>query len=112
MSGIVNESLRKAAKGTAIAFVGMLVYMLLEFITRVIIARNTTQSDYGIFSIGFVLMNFFVIASCLGLTGGAARYIAYFRGKGESNKVKGVIFHGAIFGYRKSVLLCALFLFR
>ena len=58
MSEIVNESLRKAAKGTAIAFVGMLVYMLLEFITRVIIARNTTQSDYGIFSIGFVLMNF------------------------------------------------------
>ncbi len=44
MSEIVNESLRKAAKGTAIAFVGMLIYMFLEFITRVIIARNATQS--------------------------------------------------------------------
>jgi len=87
----VNESLKKVAKGTAIAFVGMLIYILLEFITRVIIARNTTQDEYGVFSIGFVLLYFFVIASCLGLTGGAARYIAYFRGKGENNKVKGVI---------------------
>ena len=91
MSGTLNESLKKAARGTAIAFAGMLIYMLLEFITRVVIARNTTQSDYGIFSIGIVLLYFFVIASCLGLTGGAARSIAYFRGKGENNKVKGVI---------------------
>jgi len=92
MSEIVNESLKKAAKGTAIAFVGVLIYMFLEFITRVIIARNTTQNDYGIFSIGFVLLNFFVIVACLGLHVGAPRYIAYFRGKGDSKKVKGIIF--------------------
>jgi O-antigen/teichoic acid export membrane protein len=91
VSEIVNESLKKAAKGTAIAFVGMLIYMFLEFITRVIIARNATQSEYGIFSIGFVLLNFFVIISCLGLHVGAPRYIAYFRGKGDGKKVKGVI---------------------
>ncbi len=92
MSEIVNESLKKAAKGTAIAFVGLLIYMFLEFITRVIIARNATQSEYGIFSIGFVLLNFFVIVACLGLHVGAPRYIAYFRGKGDNKKVKGVIF--------------------
>jgi O-antigen/teichoic acid export membrane protein len=91
MSEIVNESLKKAAKGTAIAFVGMIVYIFLEFITRVIIARNATQSEYGIFSIGFVLLNFFVIISCLGLHVGAPRYIAYFRGKGDNKKIKGVI---------------------
>ena len=91
MSGIINESLKKVAKGTAIAFLGMLIYMFLEFITRVIIARNATQSEYGIFSIGFVLLNFFVIISCLGLLAGTPRYIAYFRGKGDNNKVTGVI---------------------
>jgi len=88
MSKIVNDSLQKAAKGTAIALLGMLSYMLLEFITRVIIARNATQSDYGIFSIGSVLLNFFVIASCLGMQAGATRYIAYYRGKEDYGKVK------------------------
>jgi len=89
---IVNESLKKAAKGTAIAFAGMLIYMFLEFITRVIIARNTTQNEYGVFSIGFTLMSVFVIISCLGLQGGAARCIAYFRGREENEKVSGVIY--------------------
>jgi O-antigen/teichoic acid export membrane protein len=55
VSEIVYESLKKVAKGTTIAFVGMLIYILLEFVTRVIIARNTTQDEYGVFSIGFVL---------------------------------------------------------
>ena len=111
MSEIVNESLRKAAKGTAIAFVGMLIYMLLEFITRVIIARNTIQSDYGVFSIGFVLLNFFVIASCLGLQGGVPRYIAYFRGKGESEKVKGVIYSALQLSLIASLFCFVLFFF-
>ena len=92
MNEIVNESLKKAAKGTAIAFAGMLIYMFLEFITRVIIARNTTQNEYGVFSIGFTLMSVFVIISCLGLQGGAARCIAYFRGREENEKVSGVIY--------------------
>ncbi|MHC1635951.1 MAG: flippase [Candidatus Methanospirareceae archaeon] len=89
---IVNESLKKVAKGTTIASFGMLLYLLLEFLTRIIVARNSTQSEYGEFSIGFVLLYFFTTASCLGLTGGIPRCIAYFRGKGDDNKVREVIF--------------------
>ena len=109
MSEIVNESLKKAAKGTAIAFAGMLIYMFLEFITCVIIARNATQSEYGIFSIGFVLLNFFVIISCLGLHVGAPRYIAYFRGKGEDDKVKGVILSALQLSFMASIFCFVLF---
>jgi len=90
VSEIVAETLKKAAKGTAIAFIGMLFYMFLEFITRAILARNTSPSEYGTFNIGFVLLYLVVTLSCLGLTGGAPRYIAYLRAKGEKNKVKRV----------------------
>ena len=109
MSEIVNESLKKAAKGTAIAFLGMLIYMFLEFITRVIIARNATQSEYGIFSIGFVLLNFFVIVSCLGLQRGVPRYIAYFRGAGDNKKINGVIFSSLQLSVIASLFCFALF---
>ena len=109
MSEIVNKSLKKAAKGTAVAFAGLLVYIFLEFITRVIIARNATQSDYGIFSIGLALLNFFVIISCLGLHMGAPRYIAYFRGKGDNKKIKGVIYSSLQLSVIASLFCFALF---
>lgn len=88
----MSESLGKIAKGAAIAFAGMLVFTFFEFVTRVIIARYSTQGEYGAFSIGFALLNIFVMVSCLGLHGGATRCIAYFRGKGENEKVAGIVY--------------------
>ena len=107
----VNESLKKALKGTAVAFAGMLIYMFLEFIIRVIIARNATRSEYGVFSIGSVLLNFFVIASCLGLHVGATRYIAYYRGKEDYGKVRGIIFSAAQLSFIASLICFLIFFF-
>ena len=107
----VNESLKKAVKGTAVAFTGMLIYMFLEFIIRVIIARNATRSEYGVFSIGSVLLNFFVIASCLGLHVGATRYIAYYRGKEDYGKVRGIIFSAAQLSLIASLICFLIFFF-
>lgn len=87
----MSGSLGKIAKGTTIAFAGMLIFNFFEFITRVIIARYTTQGDYGAYSIGLALLSFFVFLSCLGLQAGVPRCIAYFIGKRENEKVAGVI---------------------
>jgi O-antigen/teichoic acid export membrane protein len=89
---MMSGSLGKIAKGAAIAFFGMLAFIFFEFITRVIVARYTTPSEYGTFCIGFALLNVFVLLSCLGLQGGATRCIAYFRGTGEREKVAGVVY--------------------
>jgi len=88
----MSDSLGKIARGAVIAFVGMLAFTFFEFVTRVIIARYVTPSEYGAFSIGFALLNIFVMISCLGLQGGATRCIAYFRGKGENEKVAGIVY--------------------
>lgn len=88
----MSESLSKIVNGAAIAFIGMLAFTFFEFVTRVIIARYATPSEYGAFSIGFALLNIFVIVSCLGLQGGTMRCIAYFRGKGDNEKVAGIVY--------------------
>jgi O-antigen/teichoic acid export membrane protein len=92
MSEIVNQSLQKIAKGTGIVFIGTIIGMLLGFVSRIIIVRYITQSEYGIYSLALVLTSIFVTISTLGLQQGATRYIAYFRGKNEEGKVRGVIF--------------------
>jgi O-antigen/teichoic acid export membrane protein len=91
MSEIVNQSLQKIAKGTGIIFIGTIIGMLLGFVGRIIIVRYITQSEYGIFSLALVLTSIFVTISTLGLQQGSTRYIAYFRGKKEEGKVRGVI---------------------
>jgi len=83
MSEIVNQSLQKIAKGIGIIFTGTIIGLLLGFIGRVIIARFTTQTEYGIYCRALVVISIFATISTLGLTEGSTRYIAYFRGKNE-----------------------------
>lgn len=91
MSEIVNQSLQKIAKGTGIIFIGTIIGMLFGFVSRIILVRYITQSEYGIFSLALVLTGIFATISTLGLQQGSTRYIAYFRGKKEEGKVRGVI---------------------
>ncbi|HTY52659.1 MAG TPA: flippase [Methanomicrobiales archaeon] len=88
---IVGESLKRTARGTVIAFIGMIVFLLLEFAIRVIIARGTSEADYGVFNIGYVLLSFFIMVAGLGLNAGAPRYIAFFRGAADEKKIAGVV---------------------
>jgi O-antigen/teichoic acid export membrane protein len=91
MSEIVNQSLQKIAKGTSIIFIGTIIGLVLGFIGRVILIRFTTQTEYGIYCLALVIISIFATISTLGLQEGSTRYIAYFRGKKEEGKVRGVI---------------------
>ena len=91
MSEIVNQSLQKIAKGTGIVFIGTIIGLIIGFVGRVILIRFITQSEYGIYSLALVIISIFVTISTLGLATGSPRYIAYFRGKKEEGKVRGVI---------------------
>lgn len=103
MSEITNASLKKIGKGTVIALVGTGTGLLFAFITRIIIARYGT-GQYGIFSLALVVLNISILIATLGLQSGAARYIAYFRGKGETTKVQGTISASIQFATLASIL--------
>lgn len=91
MSEIVDQSLRKIATGAVLVVIGTSIGMLLGFVGRVMIARYVTQDEYGLYSLAFVLINIFVLLSTLGLEASSARQIAFYRGKGEESKVRGVV---------------------
>jgi O-antigen/teichoic acid export membrane protein len=91
MSEIVNQSLLKTARGAVLVFVGTGIGMLLGFGSRVMVARYVTQSEYGIYSLAFMLLNIFATISGLGLITGTIRQVAFYRGKGDESKVRGVV---------------------
>ena len=111
MSEIVNQSLQKIAKGTGIVFIGTIIGMLLGFIGRIILVRYITQTEYGIYCLALVIISIFVTISTLGLGEGSTRYIAYFRGKKEEGKVKGVISSSLKIAIIASISLAAISFF-
>lgn len=92
---VINKSLQKIGKGAGIIFFGTIIGMIFALIGKILIARNFSQSEYGIYSIGFVIINIFILLSTMGLKSGAARSIAFYRGKRDLSKVRGVI-HSSI----------------
>jgi O-antigen/teichoic acid export membrane protein len=112
MSEIKDQSLQKIGIGACAVFVSTVIQVALSFIIGVIIVRNTSKSEYGIYSLGLVIVGIFTIISALGLTDGSTRYVAYFRGKNETDKVRGVISSSIIISLVTSILLAfLLFLF-
>lgn len=111
MSEIVNESLRKIAKGAVLVFIGSGVGMLLGMVGRIMVARYVTQGEYGIYSLALVLLNVFVLISILGLQTGLPRQIAFYRGKGDESKVRGVVLSSLQIAVISSIFLSLVLFF-
>ncbi|MFC1904401.1 oligosaccharide flippase family protein [Chloroflexota bacterium] len=86
-----NHSLRKIARQGSIALVGIVLGSLLALIIRVVVARYSSQTDYGIYSLALVILTITAMLSGLGFILGATRYIAYFRGKNDTSRVRATI---------------------
>jgi len=87
----LDDSLRKIARGTGIALVGVTSGLLFNLVTRIIVARYGLQANYGIFSLALAILTFATILTGLGLYQGTTRYIAYFRGKEDTAKIHSTI---------------------
>jgi|GEM_PF-133777 len=90
MEYIIDQSLKKVAKGSGIVFIGLIIGTVIGALSRILIARYYTTTKYGIYSLALVLFSLFAIVSTLGLDEGMTRQISYFRGQNEL-KVRGVI---------------------
>lgn len=102
---VSNSSLKKVVRGTVIVIIGTIVAMPLAFLAKVILARFFTQSEYGIFSLGFTIINILVVISILGLGIGSTRQIAYYRVKKKFLKVKGIIISSILISFFSSLIL-------
>lgn len=87
----LNDHMKKIAHGTGVALIGTFLALLFGFITRLIIARYGSEAEYGVYSLAIVIITFAIMLASLALPEGIARYIAYFRGKDEAVKIRGVI---------------------
>ena len=90
----VDSSLKKIAKGTGLVLVGTIFTVFIGFFVRVIIVRNLTQADYGIFSLTLAIFLMATSLTAFGLPSAITRYIAKYQGQNKPELVKGTIVSG------------------
>lgn len=82
----IGIELKKVARGTGIVFFGTMLGTILGLITKVIVVRYITKTEYGLFSISLVIISILVTLSCLGFESSVPRYISYALGKRDYPK--------------------------
>ena len=106
----LDKSLRLIAKSSIIVFVGIIFSKIFSYAYRIIIARSLGPEVYGMFSLAVMVSLLFFAVASLGLLEGLSRYIPFYRGKKEDNKIR-YIFRFSIKTLIFSSVLAALFLF-
>ena len=83
----LDYSLSLIMKSSMIVFIGLLLSKIFTYLYRIIIARYFGPEVYGIFSLAFMVVGWFVAFFSFGLSEGLLRYIPFYRGKKEKSKI-------------------------
>jgi O-antigen/teichoic acid export membrane protein len=83
MTEIINISVKKAVKGTSLILSGTAVSALLLLTIKILIVRNTTKEELGVYTLSIAVANIFALLATLGIHEGIARYVALLLGRNE-----------------------------
>jgi O-antigen/teichoic acid export membrane protein len=111
MSEEVRSSLKSAAKGTALVFSGMAVSHILWFLTRLLIARNISAEELGIYSLMLAIVSITSLVASLGLWDGSTRYISVLSGQGRQGDADSVQRSSLMIGGMTGIAACLLVFF-
>ncbi|MDO8623503.1 MAG: flippase [archaeon] len=84
----LNGILRLIVKTSFLVFLGIFLSKIISYLYRIIIARSLGPEAYGLFSIALMILGWFIAFSSLGLTQGLLRYIPFYRGNKEFDKIR------------------------
>jgi len=107
----VTKSLGTVGKGAGILFIGTILGIAFQFLSRVVIARFYTPEHYGLYNLSFVVLSIFIAIGNLGLTNGIQRFIAYYTGSDEKQKIKAVEVSGLSIGVASGIFFGAILYF-
>jgi O-antigen/teichoic acid export membrane protein len=107
MSETVHSSLKTAAKGTALVFTGMVATNALWFVTRLLLVRNLSKEDLGIYSLTVAIVTIISFLAGMGLWEGSTRSISIFSGQGRKEDADAVHRSSLVIGAIAGVGTCA-----
>lgn len=107
----IDKSLSLIAKSSVVVFIGIFISKLAFYLYRVIIARHFGPEDYGLFSLAVMILNLFVVLSMLGLSEGLVRFVSFYRGKKQTDRISYLLKFSKKFLIFSSILSALLLFF-
>jgi len=108
---MAGKALKQVARGAGIIFIGGIFAYLSNFIYRLIISRYLGPAEYGLISLGQMMLSFGILIALLGLNQGMIRYVSYYRAKKDLSKVKGYLLGSLKISLPISILISFLIIF-
>lgn len=87
----LDKSLQKIAKGAGFVIIGTIIGRVFGYSSRIIIARFLGAADYGLITLGFAGMSIFATFSLVGMLQGIIRYVSFYKGNEDKERIKGTI---------------------
>lgn len=94
----VNDSVNRIVAGSGVILAGTFIGMLLDIITKKILTSHLPPADFGTYSLALTVISITGAVATLGLNEGVPRYIAFFRGRHEEQKVHELIISAMLMG--------------
>jgi len=86
-----SQEITIIAKGASTVFIGVVIGTGLKYFFELIVARHLAPKLFGIFFLGLAVYKISAEIATFGLNYGVLRYVAFLKGKGDENRVKGTI---------------------
>ncbi len=100
----LNKSLLLLAKGSIIVFIGVFLSKILTYLYKVIVARNFGPENYGLFSLGTIILTIFATFASLGLSEGLLRYVSLYNNHKDLKKIKPLLSFSIKFSFISSIV--------
>ena len=83
----LNKSLKMLAKSSLVVLIAIILSKALAYVYRIVVARYYGPEVYGLLTLSLMLFAWFSLLANLGLGSGILRYLSFYRGKKDDNKV-------------------------
>jgi len=74
----INMRLQKIARGAGITIIGTAISLVMGFVSRALIARGVSLSDYGLFNLTITILTLIITVAALGIPHAMPRQIPYY----------------------------------
>jgi O-antigen/teichoic acid export membrane protein len=94
----VSESVNRIVGGSGVILAGTFLGMLLDILIKKVMTSHLSPADFGTYSLALTVISISGAVATLGLNEGVPRYIAFFRGRQEEQKVHELILSAILMG--------------
>ena len=84
----LNNSLNRIVKTSTVVFLGIIFSKFFSYAYRILIARYFGPEVYGLLILGTITIAWLISLSTFGLIDGLLRFVSFYRGKDEKNKIR------------------------